>query len=46
MADCQLDYVFASRNIADALSVRALNVPEEWGPSDHCRIAVEFKQSD
>ena len=44
MADRQLDYVFASRGIADALSVRALNYPEEWGPSDHCRIAIEIAE--
>ncbi len=44
MADRQLDYVFASRGIASALSVRALNEPKEWGPSDHCRIAIEFPQ--
>ena len=41
MADRQLDYVFASRGIADSLSVRALNEPGEWGPSDHCCIAIE-----
>ena len=44
MADRQLDYVFASQGFADALSVRALNEPEEWGPSDHCRIAMEISQ--
>lgn len=38
----QLDYVFASAELADALTVRALNEPGEWGPSDHCRIAFEF----
>ncbi len=41
MADRQLDYVFASQGLADALSARALNEPKEWGPSDHCRIAIE-----
>ena len=41
VADRQLDYVFASQGLADALSVRALNEPKEWGPSDHCRIAIE-----
>ena len=46
MADRQLDYVFASQGVAEALSVRALNEPEEWGPSDHCRIAMEFSQPD
>ena len=46
MADRQLDYVFASRGFADRLSVRALNDPEEWGRSDHCRIEMEFSQPD
>ena len=39
----QLDYVFASESIADRVKVRALNKPEEWGPSDHCRIMIEFR---
>ena len=38
----QLDYVFASSELAGSLKVRALNAIEEWGPSDHCRIAIEF----
>jgi len=46
MADHQLDYVFASQGFADSLSVLALNDPEEWGPSDHCCIAMEFAQLD
>jgi exonuclease III len=37
----QLDFVFVSRSIADAISVRALNGPDEWGPSDHCRIEIQ-----
>ena len=37
----QLDYVFASTELAGSLQVRALNAPEEWGPSDHCRIEIE-----
>lgn len=37
----QLDFVFASESIADRISVRALNNPEEWGPSDHCRILID-----
>ena len=37
----QLDYVFASRSMKDSISTRALNMPEEWGPSDHCRILIE-----
>ncbi len=35
----QLDFVFASTGMN--VSVRALNEPEEWGPSDHCRIEIE-----
>jgi hypothetical protein len=30
-----------SRSIADAVTVRALNAPEEWGRSDHCRVVVD-----
>ena len=37
----QLDYVFASRGFHECVSTRALNEPEEWGPSDHCRIGIE-----
>ncbi|MDE0233150.1 MAG: hypothetical protein OXI56_07525 [bacterium] len=36
----QLDYVFASRSMADSVQVRALNGVEEWGPSNHCRIEI------
>ena len=37
----QLDFVFASQALADRLTVRALNSDhEEWGPSDHCRVAI------
>lgn len=36
----QLDYVFASRGFHNAIRTRALNAPEQWGPSDHCRIAI------
>lgn len=38
----QLDYVFATENIADRVTVRALNEPDEWGPSDHCRLVIEL----
>ena len=38
----QLDFVFASKAIADRLEVKALNEPEEWGPSDHCRIEIQI----
>ena len=40
----QLDFAFASHTLADRLSVRALNTdPDEWGPSDHCRVAIELQ---
>lgn len=38
----QLDFVFATSNIANRLSVRALNEVDEWGPSDHCRILIDL----
>ncbi len=38
----QLDFVFASASLHSRLSVRALNRPEEWGPSDHCRVEIEL----
>ena len=39
----QLDFVFASKGMADSVCVRALNDPDpdKWGPSDHCRIEIE-----
>jgi len=39
----QLDYVFASEGMANSVKVCALNRPEEWGPSDHCRIEIEVE---
>lgn len=39
----QLDYVFASSELTGRLNVRALNAPEEWGPSDHCRLEIELQ---
>ena len=36
----QLDFVFVSKEMADSVKVRAANYPEEWGPSDHCRIEI------
>ena len=36
----QLDFVFASKGMADSVFVRALNEPEGWGPSDHCRLEI------
>lgn len=41
-ASRQLDFVFASKSIADQVTVRALNDPAEWGPSDHCRVEIEL----
>ena len=41
-ASRQLDFVFASEQLARCIKVRALNEPEEWGPSDHCRIEIEL----
>ncbi len=39
----QLDFVFASAGIYDRVSARALNAPEDWGPSDHCRVLIEVE---
>ena len=38
----QLDFVFASSDIAADVKTRALNTAEEWGPSDHCRVTIEL----
>lgn len=37
----QLDFAFASSRFAKNVRVRARNEPEEWGPSDHCRLEIE-----
>ena len=37
----QLDFVFASNSIIEGIKVKALNEPEQWGPSDHCRLEVQ-----
>ncbi len=39
-SNLQLDYAFASRGFHENVEVRAMNSPEEWGPSDHCRIEI------
>ncbi len=39
----QLDFAFASKGLAHSVSVRALNEPDEWGPSDHCRLEIEVR---
>ena len=44
-ANIQNDYVFASRSLAHRLTVRALNDPNDWGPSDHCRIVIDLEES-
>ena len=36
----QLDFVFASESMRDSVRVSALNHPDDWGPSDHCRIEI------
>ncbi len=40
-ATIQGDFVFASWGMMDSVQVRALNDPEQWGPSDHCRVEIE-----
>ena len=42
-AQLQLDYAFASRGFHNGVSVRAMNDPEDWGPSDHCRLLIDIK---
>jgi hypothetical protein len=42
-AERQLDFVFASTDLAGRVHVRALNEPDEWGPSDHCRVWIELR---
>ena len=37
----QLDFVFVSVGMSDSVAVAALNRPDEWGPSDHCRLEIE-----
>lgn len=37
----QLDFVFASKFIADGVTATALNEPDDWGPSDHCRVIID-----
>jgi hypothetical protein len=37
----QLDFVFASDSLASRIRTQALNEPDDWGPSDHCRIQID-----
>ncbi|MCQ3809366.1 MAG: hypothetical protein KTV68_02295 [Acidimicrobiia bacterium] len=41
----QLDYAFASHGFHQEITVRAMNSPEEWGSSDHCRLWIEVGAS-
>ena len=45
-AENQLDYAFASRGFHKEVTVEAMNSPEEWGSSDHCRLLIEVGQKD
>ena len=40
-ASVQIDHVFASRGFHEEIQTKALNEVAEWGPSDHCRIAID-----
>jgi hypothetical protein len=41
----QLDFVFASNSLTEHLQVSALNEPNDWGPSDHCRVQITLNGS-
>ena len=41
-AENQLDYAFASRGFHNTITVQALNDPDRWGPSDHCRLLIDI----
>lgn len=41
----QLDFVFASNDVAGRLRVRARNAAADWGPSDHCRLEIDLEPS-
>ena len=38
----QLDFVFASSGFSKRISVKALNDPGQWGPSDHCMVEIQM----
>jgi hypothetical protein len=38
----QLDFLFASRGLAEHVRATALNAADSWGPSDHCRVEIEI----
>jgi exonuclease III len=37
----QLDFVFVSAPLEKRVQATALNAPEEWGASDHCRVMID-----
>lgn len=39
----QLDFAFVSASLADRVEVRALNDIADWGPSDHCRVLIDYR---
>lgn len=39
----QLDFVFASEEIAERVRVTAVDTPEAWGPSDHCMVRIDVR---
>ena len=39
----QLDYVFASKEFDQNITVHAMNDPAHWGSSDHCRLWIEVQ---
>lgn len=41
-ASRQMDFAFASKSMADQVSVKAINDLENWGPSDHCRLEIKI----
>ncbi len=41
----QLDFVFASSSLAEHVRVKAINDPDHWGLSDHCRLEIEIAGS-
>ena len=42
-AHIQLDHVFASHGLHEAVTTRAMNEIDEWGSSDHCRIIIDVE---
>lgn len=41
-ASRQLDFVFATSDLAGRTETRAMNQVSEWGPSDHCQIRISL----